>query len=1550
MSAPLNTISPLSYPSWLKYQIALAPDSAIQLYSEYLKNWYENNTLATASTTSAQIKNDYIQLLKDLNFLFNDDENDLFISQLDYTNNQEIALAIPYFVQKLKQISKILSYKRESIKKAKIRYNLAGSNNGLETLLYQYILNGFTTRENNITQVPSSSLTQFFPALSSINGNFFIELEELHDSQTYHDSDPSVPITDYVDVSSTLNDIPFEDVSEQDILGILSSRYLSRVTDTPLSRLFNQYLMEVPTLSTASLSSVAYQSIYNQIAASQKYLGETVYGLTAVRVSDIQTPDFVLNLPIAQGNNWFYWPSGTRVMDDSVFNNIYSPLELVNSNFVNCNATGGSDYTNSDLIFTDSTGSIEGAWLQGPRVEYSSDVMNVSIDAGEYREFIYPYPGFNLSRKGTSFAGYSLTDADFKIYQQLVPEQRKQILEAYFTNTLPNSAAIPIYLNNTNLVYNGATASSSSLNADVITIRSNNQQNSTIYSDALSGDTQQAFLFAQQTTDFPVLIGTNDIIWPIGSFDSSTNIPITVTQDTCLPISLGDLNVTQTMLGAVAGTTLNDSDVIYRLNSRTSEPIEAAWLGSGFIQQLSINSTINVYNASATNCAAYIDGRIQGGLSTKIESGYVSFVWADEDTYADDVVFFRQHAVDCPYYKNGPYNFYTNQDYQNPNPITNFHPWTDCRCKSVNYSPIGHAGNVFTDYNGMADYLFADPQGLGTDFAINTWQDTRGYGPLTSPQFSFYNLDGVQGDNGVGIGSGTWKTGSGDRMVLKTGRRYTYYRTPLRTGLTNTLNTPYLIINYPYKNIQGTYNVSNQIDLVILVDVSGSEFGRVQNTINVVKKFVEELQGNQTTLQIGLISFSRTSNIQSFLTVDNLSLRLAVESIPIPLTDPQNQQTDIYSALQLAYSMLETTSNNVNQLPQSVYNLCSKLNATILAGGSYGSYANVPNPNASKNILIFSDGYETMDVGGAIPYAQNLKDIGIDIASVAIGQNSYFSNVMQSIASPNSYFNLETYLNTNDGDTNAFVQKLISYYTTNPLVPTWYKAIRGTDGNWTTTYEYSDMQILPGDYLVYVHQSSTTYESGINSTFSLPSVSFAFNVKLDGWDYASSTFSPNWIGSTYGAKPFWGVSRISPDSNLDNKFYKGTLGYGGQVRFADEYVPIHQPEVSPIVLTNGNYIQYRRNSHTNLNWTQPLNFNVYLSSYQWNKIIFYEGISNLQDLFRIGNISDFIAYSSSEPSTIILQGYNQFLPNRYNYYARNPFNYTEKLYFVNKCLTSFVQFNTAVALEALQPHANLDNIHFPTIASVALPQLAVNDKQYGEYLLPEKLGVSHYRGRGYDIEVSGDTLTFIDSISAERLFLDINKYGSRNRGLTKKDQNSPVKINTIDSRWIYENYSNSSAAGTIIDTLNNQKFTPYQSRYEIIQKNELGLSRQDDDFQFWNPVYPSVWDQAGKYPLTFRQELLATSYQARQQQLLVNKGVMTNWKIDMFGNNYGLFKTPGLSANIPNVYSVSLGMLSGSAYGCGSPYASTDQVTYNPSKIQTFQFNPPVLLPTTRKS
>ena len=1493
MSLPLITNSPLAYPVWLKYNIGINPDNTKELYTDYLNEWYKNNKESKSSTKDT-IREDYVTLLKDLSFMFNETDKDLFLKELDYNSNEDLIFTIPYFVEKLKEICKSISEKRESLKNQKLKNNLVGSNKGLEKILYEYILKGFTKDEHNISKIPINAISQHIPQLSAISGNFFIEVEELHDAQSYHDFDPSVALNNYFNIEDIVNDVSFEKLKDEEVIKLLSTNYLSRVADTPLSRIFNQYLLSIPTLSTVDLFDDNKTNIYNQIEASKKYLAENVYGLTAVKIKEITTPDYILNLNFENGNNWFYWPSGDKILRTDLYNNVYAPIYINNSNLANSGATGGDDYTNSDLIFTNKNGIVEGAWLEGPRYEVSYDTMELDINPKSSREFIYPYANFKLISRGTQWGGFSIKKDDYIIFEKLSKPEQTGLLKKYYTESLPISTAQDLYINDTSLVYDGAYADVFSDQSDTLTRRNYSEINTLVYSDATRGITEEAFLYKHLKTDIPISIGNSNIVWPIDTFDFFQNIPITVLNDTCLPVKLADMDASNNMLGCVAGSSYSNSDVIFKLNSRSEEIIEAAWLGSGNINNINIDMGLNVYDDEiASYCSSHLEGNVQGGIATIIQPlEKISFVWMDKDTYADDVIFYRKHAEDCPYLKTSPHNYYQNQDFNNPNPLVEGQKyWSNCRCKSVNYSPIGHSGNKFTDYNGLADYLFADPQGLGDDFTINSWLDTRGYNAYNSPQFSFYKLDGKEGDQEVGWGTGYWKTGNDKRMILKTGRRYTYYRTSIRNDISNTLTTtetPYIVIKYAYKNVQGCEFSSGKYDLCIILDVSTSEHKNINTTKEIVKEFIKNALACTGDVQVSIVTFSETAANLSFLSRDFDIINQAIHQIPIPTTNPI-KKTDITSAFKAADYILNTEIKNVEAISQNdILDLCRSLDDVLSKIGKKTIRTNSPRADAKKTILLFSDGDDNLKVNESIPYASALKQKGIRIHAIDVGPNSYYNDKMEIIASPSCYFNLQKYLYESDGSINNFIQYLLTTQGSFPIIPTWYRLLKNTNGEWISTRELSDMVLEPGDYIKYDHKSEASFTGPNGTSFGTPSISFTINIKLNGWDYFKNEFNPNAIGDYAGSKPYWGKSYSNVESYYDQHFDKQTKTFGGQVRFINDYVLVHQPEVSSMILKNSDFMTYERRGRTALEWNLSLTFSTYLSSYKWKKMIFKKDFSNLQDLLNLKNKLDLIAYSSNEESQMILEGYNSFIDAKYNYFARNPFNYTQGLFYDKKCL-SFVIFTSGLVLKASEPYANLDNIFYPTVATIPNLSLSVTDKQVGEYLLPENLGVSHWRGRGYKIEVNKESLNLSDSLSAERMFLDTNKYGPRNRGLTKKDQITPVKITEIDNRWMFESYSSSTIAGRIKDTLNNQKFTPYQSKYEITKRNPFGLSNQDDDFKFWSSK--SNWNTKNKYPVGFRKELLASSYIKRIEDLLIDKGSVVSWKIDIFGNNYGLFKS-----------------------------------------------------------
>ena len=217
MSNLIDDIKPFNFNEWLNFQKNILPENQESLYLNYLKNWLLENK-QKKEISQKTFKDEYIQLLKDLSFLFGVSEFDNFLTDFDNATDEDLIHTIPFFAKKLKQIAIILSKKRESVKQAKLKYNLIGSNDGLEKILYEYILKSFTKKENNITQVPLSKFSNLFPDLSSTKKTFFIEIEELHDKKTYLGLDEKQNIENYFDIDKIKDNLNLNSFSNLSLL------------------------------------------------------------------------------------------------------------------------------------------------------------------------------------------------------------------------------------------------------------------------------------------------------------------------------------------------------------------------------------------------------------------------------------------------------------------------------------------------------------------------------------------------------------------------------------------------------------------------------------------------------------------------------------------------------------------------------------------------------------------------------------------------------------------------------------------------------------------------------------------------------------------------------------------------------------------------------------------------------------------------------------------------------------------------------------------------------------------------------------------------------------------------------------------------------------------------------------------------------------------------------------------------------------------------------------------------------------------------------------
>lgn len=177
--------SPISYIDYLKFRGFNGLD-AVDLfneYNDYVHNWFEN-AKADNEDTSAISKSLYRNFLKEIALSYTTDEEKRFLVNINYKSDTDLDIILPFFVKKIKEITKYYSRHRHSVGDAKIKHNLKGSNFGTKTLIKHLILDLITT-ESFTSQYPNTN----FPSVSSVSDNTEILIDELYDDyQLYFNS------------------------------------------------------------------------------------------------------------------------------------------------------------------------------------------------------------------------------------------------------------------------------------------------------------------------------------------------------------------------------------------------------------------------------------------------------------------------------------------------------------------------------------------------------------------------------------------------------------------------------------------------------------------------------------------------------------------------------------------------------------------------------------------------------------------------------------------------------------------------------------------------------------------------------------------------------------------------------------------------------------------------------------------------------------------------------------------------------------------------------------------------------------------------------------------------------------------------------------------------------------------------------------------------------------------------------------------------------------------------------------------------------------------
>ncbi|MAF37264.1 hypothetical protein CL622_09190 [archaeon] len=269
-----------------------------------------------------------------------------------------------------------------------------------------------------------------------------------------------------------------------------------------------------------------------------------------------------------------------------------------------------------------------------------------------------------------------------------------------------------------------------------------------------------------------------------------------------------------------------------------------------------------------------------------------------------------------------------------------------------------------------------------------------------------------------------------------------------------------------------------------------------------------------------------------------------------------------------------------------------------------------------------------------------------------------------------------------------------------------------------------------------------------------------------------------------------------------------------------------------------------------------------------NLVLTVDGESDINDVSNL-DLHQFINYNKDK-SELNIYTHKDIIPNLIG---------NDLLYLSAGSSSTYLSGSLTTAST---PHRHIYNRKHPTVNFIPDNSNLKNIKQIGGYFLPDKLGSLTY----FSYKPQPFVLTSKLVAGDVHVIPDFTKYGS-GLGASNVSSSAPIdhKENVL---WIKADQSNDSLYGDIINSSNLQKFYNYSSKEEVSLYPQFGVSRITDNFDFWKGDKRDIWANDDIYKLTS-----ANTYNLsdRQEDLLVSHDTMYQWRGDIYGNEYSLYKT-----------------------------------------------------------
>jgi len=191
----MDSDAPISFVKF-KTIIGYYNDNNIEeYYTDYIRKWNETKKNENVFQ-SDEILERYKNFIKEIAINYNTIEEKQFFESIDFDDNLQLEMSIPFFTEKIKTIANYYKGKREEIKTQTTKNKSLGIEIDLKNKIKDFTI-------NFIENLPDSSIKY---DISNIKQDLSVEIEELFDSYPlYFDQLPDSLVYDYKDLDYGLD-------------------------------------------------------------------------------------------------------------------------------------------------------------------------------------------------------------------------------------------------------------------------------------------------------------------------------------------------------------------------------------------------------------------------------------------------------------------------------------------------------------------------------------------------------------------------------------------------------------------------------------------------------------------------------------------------------------------------------------------------------------------------------------------------------------------------------------------------------------------------------------------------------------------------------------------------------------------------------------------------------------------------------------------------------------------------------------------------------------------------------------------------------------------------------------------------------------------------------------------------------------------------------------------------------------------------------------------------------------------------------------------------